>query len=130
LKYSTYIMGVALTFDVIVDLVLLVVGLAVRTGALVYDAYLMTGYTFILLIGMGASLGLTVGGLRRSMLAVSLVFNMAMAALLTFSWLKSSVDVVALSSGLVMAVVNIILTLIAYANFGSPRNVPLPLIGI
>jgi hypothetical protein len=75
LKYSTYLMVGALTFDLLVAVVYLIVALGIGAPALASGFYAFLGALIFILIGMGASLGLTVGGYRRSMLAVSLVFT-------------------------------------------------------
>ncbi|MGC9071083.1 MAG: hypothetical protein ACP5HK_00055 [Acidilobus sp.] len=130
MKYSTFVMGVALAFDLLVDVILLIVGLVVRASSLMYDAYLLTGVTLFLLIGMGVALGLTIGGYRRSMFVVSLVFNVVFGGLLIYSWLTSSIDITSVASGLIMVIVNIALTAVAYSRFESPKSIPMPLLGI
>ncbi len=130
MKYSTFVLGVALAFDLLADAVLLIVALTMRVPALRYDAYALTGLTLFLLIGMGAALGLAVGGYRRSMLAVSLLFNLVIGGFIAYSGLYYGLDLGAEAVGLLMVVVNIALTAIAYANMDSGRTVPLPILGV
>ncbi len=130
MKYSTYVMVIALAFDLLADAVLLIVALALRAPKLVYDAYALTGLTVFILIGMGASLGLTVGGYRDSMLGVSLVFNLAIGAYLVYSGLRLGLDLWTEAVGLLMVVINLALTAIAYANMDSGHSVPLPILGV
>ena len=130
MKYSTYVMAASLTFDLVADAVLLIVALALKEPRLTYDAYALTGLTIFMLIGMGASLGLTVGGHKTSMLVVSLLFNLVIGAYLLYAGLRLGLDVWSEAVGLLMVVVNVALTAIAYLNMDSGRSVPLPILGI
>jgi hypothetical protein len=126
LKYSTYLMVGALTFDLLVAIVYLIVALGIGAPALASGFYAFLGALIFILIGMGASLGLTVGGYRRSMLAVSLVFNLALAALMFY--FKAGLVPEAVTA--LVALVNIAASAMAYSAMGSGREVKLPILGV
>ena len=126
LKYSTYLMVGALTFDLLVAVVYLIVALGIGAPALASGFYAFLGALVFILIGMGASLGLTVGGYRRSMLAVSLVFNLALAALMFY--FKAGLVPEAVTA--LVALVNIAASAMAYSAMGSSREVKLPILGV
>ena len=125
MKYATLLMATALGFDVVAVAVLLIVALALRWPRLMYDSYALSGLMLFALIGMGAALGLAVGGYGRSMLAVSLVFNVAVGAAVAYAGLDLAVEAL----GLLIVVVNVALTALAYSALKSGRQVALPIIG-
>ncbi|MGC9113157.1 hypothetical protein [Acidilobus sp.] len=125
MKYSTYLMVGALIADLIIAIVFLLVALAVRGPALRYDFYAFFGGLIFILIGMAASLGLTMAGYRRSMLAVSVIFNVVIAWLLV----QSNLDIITEAVSLLAVLINLAMTAVAYAYMNSGREVPLPIIG-
>jgi hypothetical protein len=125
LKYSTYLMVGGLIADLIIAIVFLLVALAVGGPALRYDFYAFFGGLIFILIGMAASLGLTMAGYRRSMLAVSVIFNVVIAWLLV----QSNLDIITEAVSLLAVLINLAMTAVAYAYMNSGREVPLPIIG-
>jgi hypothetical protein len=124
LRYSTYLMVGALVFDLVVAVLFFIVALAVRTPSLITGFYAFLGALIFILIGMGASLGLALGSYGKSMLTVSVIFNVVIAALMVI-W-PPGLASEALT--IIVAVVNIAITAMAYPALRSGRTVALPMI--